>query len=93
MSRMTPVAFRVYTEDMKSSLLGSESVPYLLSGASVFAGVVIRVFGHLTAEPVTRDPNIGADLVQLLGTLMIIGGIVGGLLVFITRKVKRIKVK
>jgi hypothetical protein len=80
-----------YNSAMKNKILNPNNTPYLLAGGSVFLGVALLVFNYLTAEPIARDPNIGADLRQLVGMLMIIVGSVSYFVVALIRLVKRMR--
>lgn len=73
---------------MKTSLLNPKNTPYLLAGVSVVAGAALFIFATVTEGPVTRDPNIGTGLLQLLASLLIIVGVVGGGITLLVRKVR-----
>lgn len=75
---------------MKSNLMNTKNTPYIVAGGVVFVGMALLIFNYWTAEPVTRDPNIGADLRQLLGVLMLVGGAAAGFILVLIRLVKRL---
>jgi hypothetical protein len=76
---------------MKNKLLNSKNIPYFVAGITILLGVALLVFNYLTAEPITRDPNIDADLRQLLGVLIISVGSVSYFVVALIRSVKRLR--
>ena len=74
---------------MKLKLLDRKNAPYLISWSGVLAGAVLFICGRLSAEPVAGDPDIGASLIELVGVLVVIGGILGSIVTFVLRKLAR----
>lgn len=65
---------------MKNKLLVSKNTPYFVAGSFVLAGLALLIFSYMIADTVTRDPNMGADLLRLFGVLLLIGGTTSGLI-------------
>jgi hypothetical protein len=75
---------------MKQNNSIAKQRPYVVTGVITLFGTAVLACGYFAMQPVTRDPNIGAALILLLGCLMVGAGIIGSVVTLLIHMFRRL---